>query len=251
MSGHSKWATIKRQKGAADQKRGQTFTKLSIAITLAVRLGGGGEAEQNFRLRLAIEKARLANMPKDNIERAIEKGMGRGAGGEEMQEVVYEGFGPSGIGAIVVEAVTDNRQRTTGEVKNIFDKAGGTFGQPGCVSYQFENKGVITIEKGSMSFDDILLLAADAGADDGEEVGEEVFIYTKPEALNKIREALATKVLVKEAELVRKPTVTQQVTDTQTFDKITALIDKLEMYDDVQKVYTNIVLSDDLASKYE
>ncbi len=238
MSGHSKWKTIKRQKGAADQKRGQTFTKLAIAITLAVKQGGGVDD--------AIEKARSANMPKENIERAIEKGMGKGGSGEELQEVVYEGFGPGGE-AVIVEAATDNKLRTTGEIKNFFEKAGGTFGQPGAVSYQFENKGCIAVSLGSKSVDDIFLIAADAGADDVEQVGDGVFVYTSPVLLAKVKDVLsANNVTVLEAELIRKPIMTVLIDDQQKAEKIIEFINKLEDMDDVQKVYTNVDISDSI-----
>ncbi len=244
MSGHSKWKTIKRQKGAADQKRGQAFTKLAIAITIAVKQGGGiGDQNQNFKLRLTVEKARNANMPKENIERAIEKGMGKGKGGD-IEEVVYEGFSPGG-GTIVVEAATDNKLRTTGEIKNFFEKSGGTFGQPGSVSYQFENKGLIIVALDGKSADDIFLIAADAGADDLEQVGDEVYIYTKPDALAKVKDILvANKLRVSEAELIRKPKAPLPIDDKETAEKIIAFINKLEDMDDVQKVYTNVVISD-------
>lgn len=246
MSGHSKWSTIKRQKGAADQKRGQVFTKLSIAISLAVRLGGGGDPEQNFRLRLTIEKARMANMPKANIERAIEKGKGIGDGAR-LDEVAYEGFCPGGKGVFIVEAATDNKQRTTSEIKNIIDKSGGTFGQPGSVSYQFESKGAITIQKDNLNVDDVFLLAADAGAEDLEEVGDEIIVYTKPEDLNKVRETLlANKLVVQDAEIIRRPTITQEISEKDVAERIMALVEKLEDLDDVQKVYTNVVFSDSL-----
>ncbi len=240
MSGHSKWATIKRQKGVADQKRGQTFTKLANAITIAVKSGGGiGDPAQNIRLRLLVEKARVANMPKSNIERAIERGTGVGEGGKSLEEAVYEGFAPGGA-AVIVEAATDNKQRTIGDIKNIFDKAGGTFGQPGSVSYQFENKGAITLQKNNLQVDDIFLLAADAGAEDLEEIGDEIIIYTKPEDLNKVRETLlASNLVVKDAELTRKPMVTKSIENEADAKEVISFLEKLEALDDVQKVYTN------------
>lgn len=248
MSGHSKWSTIKRQKGVVDAKRGQAFTKLAIAITIAVRQGGGiGDPNQNFKLRLTIEKAREINMPKENIERAIERGKG-GDGGRGLEEVVYEGFGPNGVSAIIVEAATDNKQRTTGEVKNVWEKAGGTFGKQGSVAYQFVQNGLITIEKKTFPFDDIMLAAADAGAEDVEGTDEEVLVYTKPEELRRVREALLSQgFTVKEAELIRKPIITQMIEDKDLAVKTLALLNKLEEFGDVQKVYTNAVFSDTLA----
>ncbi len=237
MSGHSKWKTIKRQKGAADQKRGVAFTKLAIAITLAVKQGGGIEN--------AIEKARSANMPKENIERAIEKGMGKG-GGDDLQEVVYEGFGHGGS-VIIVEAVTDNKMRTTSEIKNVFDKNGGTFGQPGSVAYQFAQKGSIIIILNGRSIDEVFMIAADAGAQDLEDDGDIITIYTKPEELSKIKDALSkNNIAIKEAEIIRKPILVTTIEDAQTAEKIMTFIEKLEDHDDVQKVYTNVTFPDSL-----
>ena len=174
MSGHSKWAQIKRQKGINDQKRGKTFTKLGNAITISVRQGAGvGDPNQNFRLRLAIDAARAANMPKENIERAIERAKGAKAG--DLEEVIYEGFAPGGV-SVIIEAATDNSMRTTSEIKSIFNKAGASFGQPGSVAYQFKHVGQVIIKKGTKSFDDIFALALDSGAEDLEEAGDEVFI---------------------------------------------------------------------------
>src|SRR5579863_4152916 len=189
MSGHSKWATIKRQKGANDAKRGQLFTKLSKAITIAVRQGGGSpDSESNFRLRLAVEAARTANMPKENIERAIQRASGKQA--ETLEEAIYEGFGPGGF-SVVVEAFTDNKLRTVSEVKNIFNKNGGSMGAQGSVMYQFEKKGVITVKKNGKSLDDIFLIAADSGVEDIEDAGDEVLLYTKHEEVTKIKDLLS------------------------------------------------------------
>lgn len=242
MSGHSKWATIKRQKGVADIKRGLTFTKIANAITIAVRQGGGvGDPAQNFRLRLAIEKARAVNMPKENIERAIGRAQGREA--SALEEVVYEGFGENGKVAFLIDAATDNKQRTTSEVKNLFDKAGAVLARPGAVSYQFETKGLIKVKKDGKSIDDIFLTAADGGAEDVEDGGDEALIYTKPEELTKVKDALSKSgLVVEEAELTRKPKVTIEITDQNTLDKIYAFIDRLESLDDIQKVYTNIIV---------
>lgn len=240
MSGHSKWAQIKRQKGAADIKRGQLFTKVSNAITIAVRQNGGvSDPEQNFKLRLVIEKARTINMPKENIERAIDKALGKGEKGEGLQEAVYEGFGPAGV-AVIVEAVTDNKQRTSSEIKNIFDKSGGTLATPGAVSYQFQQKGFISIKKNGKTVDDIFLIAADLGAEDVEEAGEEVIVYTKPEDLSKVRNSLVSEGLtVSDSELTRKPIITTQINNSQDAQKVLLFMEKLEDLDDVQKVYAN------------
>jgi YebC/PmpR family DNA-binding regulatory protein len=245
MSGHSKWSQIKRQKGVSDVKRGAAFTKLANAITIAVREGGGiGDPEGNFKLRLTIEKARAMNMPKENIQRAIERGQGKG-GNEVLEEAVYEGFGPGGT-AIIVEATTDKKLRTTSEIKNLFEKNGATLGTPGSVSYQFQTKGLITVVKNQASFDDIFEAAVEAGADDIEDAGEEVNIYTDPSLVHKIKEMLQEKFSVTSAELVRKPVVTVSVTDKSVAEKLLSFMEKVEGHDDVQKVYSNFDIPDDL-----
>lgn len=241
MSGHSKWAQIKRQKGTLDAKRGQAFTKLANAITIAVKQGGGGDPSSNFKLRLMIEKARSINMPKENIERAIRAAQGKLAG--EVGEVVYEAFGPAGVG-LIIEAATDNKLRTAPEVKNTLEKNGGTLVTPGAVSYQFQQKGLITVSKGLKTLDEIFLLAADAGAEDIEEAGEEVLVYTKPEDLSKVKEALSPHVSITDFELTRKPTVFVSISNKEIANKIISLIEKLESLDDVQKVYANFDIPD-------
>lgn len=250
MSGHSKWAQIKRQKGAADIKRGQQFTKLAAAITISVRQGGGvTDPEGNFKLRLAIDRARSFNMPKENIERAIAHAVGRE--GAEVEEVVYEGFGPGGV-AIIAAAVTDNRKRTTSEVRNLFERNGGRMATPGSVSYQFEQKGQITVNKNGKTLDDILLVAADAGAEDVEEVGESVLVYTKPEELGRIREKISNASLnVVDAELTRKPTATVPIKDRDTGKRVLSFIEKLEDQDEVQKIYSNFDISDNLFAEIQ
>lgn len=238
MSGHSKWSTIKRQKGVADAKRGQLFTKLSQAITIAVKQGGGViDPNSNFKLRLAMDKGRGANMPKEIIQRAIEKAKG-GAGGD-MEELVYEGFGPGGV-AFIVETVTDNKQRTVSEVKNIFDKNGGNLGAQGSVSYLFKKTGEIVIKKTGKSSDEILEMALDAGVEDMEEGDDVVYLYTDPQNLIQVRNVLSEKGLVVDsAELVFRAETTVSV-DEEIEKKIFNLLEKLEDLDDVQKVYTNL-----------
>lgn len=238
MSGHSKWATIKRQKGASDIKRGQAFTKIANAITIAVREGGVTDPESNFRLRLSIEKARQANMPKENIERAIERAMG--GEGKGVKEVVYEGFAPGGV-SVIVEAATDNIQRTTSEIKNIFGKEGANFGQPGAVVYQFVNVGRIIIKKGGKSYSEIFDLAAESGAEDIEEVDDDVFVYTSLSDLSKVRSKLEELGLqIVTAELIRKPIVNVSIVNEEQRGKIINFLHKLEELDDVQKVYSNL-----------
>lgn len=239
MSGHSKWATIKRQKGANDVKRGVLFTKLSNAISVAVRQGGGvGDPTQNFRLRLAIDSARAANMPKDNIERAIDRATGKEA--KIFDEVVYEGFGPGGI-SVIVEAATDNKNRTTSEVKNTFDKNGGNMGQMGSVAYQFQQIGRVTLQKGDKSLDDIFLEAAELDASDVEEGDDVIYIYADSGNLGSIRDVfLKEGYIITATELIRKPLTTITIEDDEILRKIAAFLDKIEELDDVQKVYANI-----------
>lgn len=243
MSGHSKWATIKRQKGAADIKRAKVFTKLANAITIAVRQGGGvTDPNSNPRLRLAVEMARGNNMPKDNIERAIQRAAGRQ--GEGVEEVLYEGFGPGGF-SVIVEAVTDNKQRTTPDVKMTFDKNGGSLGNSGSVSYQFVKKGQIVVSKNEKSLDDIFLLAAESGAEDVEDADEEAVVYTKPEDLGSVRNALHEQgIAIASAGLVWKPTITVEITDREVAQKAMQFIEKLESLDDVQDVYVNFDIPD-------
>ncbi len=238
MSGHSKWATIKRQKGANDLRRGQAFTKLANAITVAVRQGGNiTDPDSNFRLRLAIESGRRENMPKENIERAIARAAGKQDA--NLEEVVYEGFGPGGF-RVIIEAFTDNKQRTVAEVKNIFDKNGGNMGSQGSVMYEFDRKGMLTVEKGDKTLDDVFLVAVEAGAENVEEEGEDVKIYTRPEDLAKIRDFLIEKRLpVLNAELIYKPINLITISESEAALRAIAFVEKLEDLDDVQKVYAN------------
>ncbi len=238
MSGHSKWKTIKRQKGANDAKRGQAFTKLSMAITLAVKQGGGiGDPNKNFKLRLAVDAARAVNMPKDTIERAIERASGKQQ--DEMEEVHYEGFGPGGV-SVMVDAITDKKQRTTPEIKSLFDKNGGVLGNPGTVAYQFQQVGQIILEKPSMRLDDIFLLAADTGAEDVIQDGEDIVIYTKPEDLSKVSDALQKNNLtVSESAIIQKPTIYKELLTQEEADKFTSFIEKIEDHQDVQNVFHN------------
>lgn len=250
MSGHSKWATIKRQKGANDKKRGALFTKLSNAITVAVRQGGGiGDPESNFRLRLAVEAARGANVPKENIERAIERAVAKQ--GNNLEEAVYEGFGPGGF-SVIVETFTDNKQRTVSEVKNVFSKNGGGVGAQGSVMYQFEQKGVITVVSGGRTFDDLFLIGADAGAEDMEEASDEVVFYTSVQNLAAVRSELIARGLeIKNAELIYKPTVFHPISSKEALEKALSFIEKLEELDDVQKVSANFDIPDDIMKQVE
>ena len=245
MSGHSKWSTIKRKKGVLDAKRGQVFTKLANAITIATREGGGGDPSSNFKLRLAIDQAKTANMPKDNIERAIDRGLGKGAGGQ-LESVAYEGYGPAKI-AFIAQITTDNRNRASSQLKGVVERAGGHFASLGAVSWMFEDVGFIVVGKGGKSADEIFEIVADAGAQDIEDTGDSVEIYTKPNELDKVRSALSEAGLnIQSAELYKKPAQTVQIEDAQTAKKVLEFIEKLEDLDDVQKVYSNFDIPDSL-----
>ncbi|TSC54087.1 MAG: hypothetical protein LiPW16_160 [Microgenomates group bacterium LiPW_16] len=244
MSGHSKWSQIKRQKGLADQKRGQAFTKLAN-ITIAVRAGGGiTDPNSNFKLRLAIEKAKALNMPKENIQRAIERA--KGAGARELEEVIYEGFGPSGV-AILIEVATDNRQRTAQEIKNIFENSGGRLAGPGATAYLFQNVGMISVALAGKTVDEVMEQAIEAGAQDLEEAGEEILIYTKPEELHQVQEKLTQAGLkIVEAELTFKPVSTIPITTSAEAAKILSFLEKLEANEDVQRVFANFDIPDEI-----
>lgn len=239
MSGHSKWSQIKRQKEKTDIKKGLTFTKLTNAIIIAVREGGGiTDPNQNFRLRLAADAARVSNMPKENIERAIQRASKKEGGG--IEEVIYEGFAPGGV-SVIVEAATDNSQRTTAEIKNLFRKVGAIFGQPGSVSYQFSKVGRIVIEKNGKTLDEIFSIAVENGA---EEIGEEddsVIVYTKASDLSKVRDKLMESGFkIVNAGLTRKPTITTEVSDPLQLKKIKNFLETINSLEDVQNVYSNL-----------
>ncbi len=238
MSGHSKWSSIKHKKGAADSKRGQLFSKLSRAIIVAAKEGGPDPAG-NLALQNAIEKARSYSMPKDNIERAIAKGSGADADAASFETVVYEGYGPDGV-AVLVEAVTDNRNRTASEVRHAFTKHGGNLGTTGAVAWQFERRGVVLVAAESANEDDLVLAAADAGADDVELDGSSFVVTSAPEALSSVREALASAgYAVESVELAMVPKTTVAVSDEPTARRIMSLVEGLEDTEDVQDVYAN------------
>ncbi len=240
MSGHSKWSTIKRKKGAADAKRGKIFTKLIREIATAAGIGGG-DPGANPRLRLAMEKARAANMPKDNIERAIKKGLGEGEG-ERYQEIVYEGYGPAGV-AVLATALTDNRNRTAGEVRHVFTKHGGNLGESGCVSYLFEKKGVLLLEGDSIDLDRIYECAVEAGAEDVIEAEGSVEVVTDPAGFEAVREALVQAGLMpSEAEVAMRPSTTVALAGSDA-ESVLRLAEALEDLDDVQDVYANFDIS--------
>ena len=238
MSGHSKWSSIKHKKGAADAKRGKLFSKLARAIIVAAREGGADPAA-NLALQNAIEKARSYSMPKDNIERAVARGAGADADGDAYEPIVYEGYGPSGV-AVIVEALTDNRNRTASEVRHIFSKHDGNLGTSGSVAWLFERRGVVLVQADGADEDELTLAAADGGADDVTLDGSTFQVSSSPEALSGVREAIETvgiEIDSAEVSLVAKTTVT--VDDEAAARKILRLMDALEENDDVQDVYAN------------
>ncbi|MCX7928301.1 MAG: YebC/PmpR family DNA-binding transcriptional regulator [Patescibacteria group bacterium] len=237
MSGHSKWSTIKRQKEINDQVKGKIFTKLSLAISVAVKTGGGEDPETNPKLRAAIEAARSANMPKENIEKAINKAKEKG----NLEEVIYEGFGPSGIG-VLVEVATDNKNRTFQEIRNIFEKNEGNMATPGAVSYDFKQFGIIVVAK-SENPDEQVLLLIDSGADDIQDVGHGFELLVLFENINLVRNFLSqNNQKIISIDIVRKANNPIKILDLKVCDKIKQLLNALEEHDDVQKVFTNALI---------
>ena len=235
MSGHSKWSSIKHKKGAADAKRGKLFTKLARAITVAAREGGNGDPDANPALATAIQKARDNSMPKDNIARAIGRGTGEGGDAAAIERVVFEGYGPGGA-AILVEALTDNRNRTSAEVRHAFTKHGGSLGEPGSVAYVFEKRGVIVLDGARYGEDDVLA-AIDAGADDVEEDGDLLKIVSEPSQLTAVREALeADGVEIQSADVAMEPKNLVEVPEDEAA-KLLRLLDALDDQDDVNDVH--------------
>lgn len=248
MSGHSKWASIKHQKGVADARRGQLFTKLTREIIIATR-EGGSNPEANFRLRLAIQKARDNNMPQENIERAIKRGSGE-LEGASLVEVVLEGYGPSGT-AILINALTDNRNRTIQEVRSIFTRHGSSLGESGCVAWLFDSKGVITMKADNLDADELALTAIDAGAEDVRVENNYVEVYTKPEELETVRAALEKQELpINTSELSMVPKTLVQLDDKAAMQAL-KLLDKLEDIDDIQNVFSNADIPDSIMESYQ
>jgi YebC/PmpR family DNA-binding regulatory protein len=251
MSGHSKWHTIRRAKGAADQKRGQLFTKLARDIALAAREGGSPDPDMNFRLRLAVDKAKSNNMPSDSIQRAIERGANKG-NEAALEEIYYEGYGPGGI-AILIETATDNRNRTNSEVRATMNKGGGSPGEPGSVAWMFELSGLITIDLSGtkLDSDDVQLAAIDAGANDVVAVDEELEVYCDWTQLHSVRQALLDQKLpVTGAEKTMRAKTLMQPDESAAL-QVMRLIERLEDLDDVQKVYSNLDITDELAARFE
>lgn len=241
MSGHSKWHTIKHKKGAADAKRGRLFTKVIKEITVAARVGGG-DPEGNPRLRTVILAAKAANMPKDNIEKAIKKGTGE-LPGVSYEEITYEGYGPGGV-ALYVQALTDNRNRTLPEIRHLFAKYGGNLGESNCVSWMFEKKGYIIVPKGKGSEEALLEVVLEAGGDDVRDDGENWEVLSPPDRLEAVREALTSrKIPVTSAEVAMVPKTTVKIEGKRAQQMMT-MMEALEEHDDVQNVWANFDISD-------
>jgi YebC/PmpR family DNA-binding regulatory protein len=244
MSGHSKWHSIKHAKGAADAARGKVFARLARQIEVAARQGGG-DVEGNPSLRTMVQKARVASMPKDNIERAIKRGTGE-LEGVTYEQVNYEGYAPHGV-AVYVETLTDNRNRTGSEVKNAFSRNGGSLAEPGAVSWQFERKGVILLDKSAASEDDLMLAALEAGAEDIEDQGDSWQVTTPPTELHVVRDALESGgIPFTSTDLTMLPSQTVPLTDPSAAKSVLRVIDALEEHDDVQNVYANFDIPDDV-----
>ncbi len=245
MSGHSKWAQIKRQKGVADARRGQLFTKLGREIMVAARQGGAN-LDSNLQLRLAVQKARDNNMPSDNIERAVKRGSGESETAA-LAELQFEGYGPGGI-AVLAEALTDNRNRTVQDVRRLFANHGGNLGENGCVSWLFEKRGVITVEVNAQDADEIALRAIDAGAEDVRAEKGYLEIYTQPEDLEVVRQAMEKEDHVISAEVSMLPSTTVLLDESKAVQAL-KFLDHLEELDDVQRVFSNLDFSDDTSEK--
>jgi len=243
MSGHSKWSTIKRKKGKTDAVRGKIFSKISKEIMSAAKIGGG-DPNANPRLRLAIDKAKQANMPNDNIKRAIDKGTGGGEG-VTLEQITYEGYGPQGV-AIMVDVLTDNKNRTLSEIRHSFSKNGGNLGEAGCVSWVFKRKGLISIEKGKMPEDKVVSESIDAGADDIEIEESMIEIVTDPSKFEEVRDKLKQKKIeIAEAEVTMVPQNTVKLTGDEAH-KVLKLVAELEEHDDVQAVHANFDIPDNI-----
>jgi YebC/PmpR family DNA-binding regulatory protein len=246
MSGHSHWATIKHKKGAIDAKRGKLWSKLSRAIIIAAK-NGGGDPNMNLKLRYAIDKAREVSMPKDNIERAIKRGTGD-VEGMVFEEITYEGFGPGGV-AVLVDVLTDNRNRTNGEVRKIFERGGGNMGSAGCVGYLFERKGVFSVDAAGVDEDTLMGIALDAGADDMKRFGSTYDITCDPTHFNKVQEALQkANIATINAEISQIGKVPVDV-DVEAAKKVMRLMETLDDHDDVQHVYSNVNLTEEVLAE--
>jgi len=251
MAGHSKWANVKHRKARVDAQKGKVFTKLAREIMVAAR-EGGGDIELNFRLRLAVQKAREANLPGENINRAIQKGLGE-IEGVELEQVTYEGYGPGGI-AVLIDILTDNRNRTAPEIRHIFSRRGGNMGESGCVSWMFKRKGYFTLEKQDSlpSEDDLMMLALENGAEDFKEEDSNYVIITPPEDFENLKETfLEKKIQFTSAEVTMVPENTIRVDDPEEAAKVLRLLEALEEHDDVQNVYANFDIPEEIMQSLE
>ncbi|HAA09326.1 MAG: YebC/PmpR family DNA-binding transcriptional regulator [Syntrophomonadaceae bacterium] len=250
MAGHSKWANIKHKKAKSDEKRGKEFTKIAREITIAVRTGGGGDPDANPKLKLAIQKAKAINMPNDNINRAIKKGTGE-LESEVLEEIVYEGYAPGGV-AVMLEIATDNRNRTASEIRHYFSKNNGNLGESGCVAWMFNRVGLISISRENVSMDEeeFMLKALELGAEDVRDEGEQYDIVTSVDTFMEIKENLEKEgFIIDEADIVLLPENTVEINDVEVASRIIKLIEMLEDHDDVQNVYTNMSLTDEVVEK--
>lgn len=244
MSGHSKWSTIKRKKGAIDAKRGRIFTRIIKEIIMSARMGGG-DPNGNPRLRTAILAAKTENMPKDNIERAIKKGTGE-LEGVVYEEITYEGYGPGGV-AVLVDCMTDNKNRTVADVRHFFSKSGGNLGEFGCVGWMFEKKGTILVDKKTISEEKLMEVALEVGADDVVEEDNEFQVITSPEAFEQVREGLTQAgIIALEAQVAKVPKNVVPVTDEKVAKQLMKLLETLEDYDDVQNVSANFDIPEEV-----
>lgn len=248
MAGHSKWSKIKRQKAKNDNARGQVFTKMAREITVAVREGGGGNPEGNFRLRLAIQRAKASGVPNDNIDRAIQKGLGADGDNNNYENIQYEGYGPGGV-AIMIDALTDNRNRTAGDVRSYFNKAGGNLGETGCVNWMFNKKGILRFED-IADPDTLFMEALEAGAEDIHDEEGQIEVYTDPDAFQPVSEAL-THYESTSQDVEYVPLNTVMVTDESDAKKLLKLMDLLEEHDDVQGVHANFEIEESILEKLD
>lgn len=249
MSGHSKWSTIKRKKGAADAKRGQVFTRLTRELVMAAR-EGGGDADSNFRLRLAVDRARTENMPKENIERAIKRGTGESKDGNVMEQLFYEGYAPCGI-ALMIECFTENRNRTVAEIRHLLSRSGGTMGEAGSVGWQFTRKAYFAIQAKGNDFEKIFELGVEGGADDVDSDGEIIEIFAPVETFKTISVLLSeAKIKIEEAELRMMPNQDMELSVEDTM-KVLRAIEALEELDDVQNVFSNLHINEEVMAALE
>ena len=248
MSGHNKWSTIKRQKARTDEKKGKEYTKIAKEIIIAVR-AGGSDPESNSKLKLAIQNAKAINMPNENISRAIKRGAGD-MDTDAMEELTYEGYAPGGV-AVMLAIATDNRNRTAADIRHLFAKYNGNLGETGCVSYMFERVGLLSINRENlqMDADDLMMLALDAGADDVREDDDVIEVVTSPDNFMAVREALEAEINLDQADIVMLPNNTVDISDETLAAKVLKLIDVLEDHDDVQKVYANFNIPDEILEK--